>query len=305
MMPVPRLSHLLGFRQSSSWSGIPVPQNLSLAHSIICLPPVQWMSAVENYWSCFSYPFSDVVPVCRAKLDLCLLVDSSGSIRDNNPPGGSPDNWQLQLEFLADLVEAFPIGQDETRITALVFSEQVELVFPLNRFNSLRELQESILDIPYMGQTTNTPEALHQAGIQCFNVGVREDADNVVVIITDGVPFPAERRTPALVEARKLKEKGIRIAAIGVTNVVDEEFLSGISSGSTYSMVERFQELGGQNGQISRQICEMVESGKHCKNYLHETNNLINPLRFSMFPTKHLYQYSNFDILNLYMLLIF
>ena len=75
-----------------------------------------------------------------------------------------------------------------------------------------------------------------------------------------------------MTEAWKLKEKGIRIAAIGITDVVDEEFLRGISNEGTYFMVEGFQELDGQRGQISEQICKMVESGKYCKSSVNETN---------------------------------
>ena len=33
-------------------------------------------------------------------IDLCVVIDSSGSIRDNNPDGGSYDNWQLLLDFV-------------------------------------------------------------------------------------------------------------------------------------------------------------------------------------------------------------
>ena len=193
------------------------------------------------------------------------MIDSSGSIRNNDPLSG-PYNWELQLDFLAKLVAAFSIEQNETRVAAIVFSEQVELVFPLNMFNSLSEIEETILNLPFWGQTTNTPEALHQADSQCFNAtnGDRDDVDNVIIIVTDGVPFPPQRRNPALTEAWKLKEKGIRIAAIGITNVVDEEFLRGISNEGTYFMVEGFQELGGQKDQISEQICKMVENGKCC-----------------------------------------
>ena len=196
---------------------------------------------------------------------MCLIIDSSGSIRDNNPPDGSPDNWQLELEFIANLVAGFSVGKDDTRGAALVFSEEVGLVFPLNRFNSLSEVQEAIRNVPYLGQTTNTPEALHQAGIQCFSAanGDRDDVDNVIIIVTDGVPFPAERRTPALTEARRLKDKGTRIYTIGITDAVDEEFLRGISLGDNYFPVRNFQELEGLEERISEQICEMAESGKY------------------------------------------
>ena len=49
--------------------------------------------------------------VCETRVDLCFLIDSSGSIRDNNPRDGSSDNWTLQLEFLARLVDGFTVGK--------------------------------------------------------------------------------------------------------------------------------------------------------------------------------------------------
>ncbi len=52
-----------------------------------------------------------VVP-CERILDICLLLDSSGSIRDNNPPDDTYDNWNLLLQFAADLVDYFAIGRE-------------------------------------------------------------------------------------------------------------------------------------------------------------------------------------------------
>ena len=36
-------------------------------------------------------------------VDLCIVIDSSGSIRDNNPDDGSYDNWKLTLEFVQEV----------------------------------------------------------------------------------------------------------------------------------------------------------------------------------------------------------
>ena len=40
----------------------------------------------------------------ETKADIAFLLDSSGSIRDNNPADKSYDNWNLVLTFLADIV---------------------------------------------------------------------------------------------------------------------------------------------------------------------------------------------------------
>ena len=39
------------------------------------------------------------------KQDIVIIVDNSGSIRDNNPKDGSHDNWKLVLNFVTGTVE--------------------------------------------------------------------------------------------------------------------------------------------------------------------------------------------------------
>ena len=39
-------------------------------------------------------------------IDLCIVIDSSGSIRDNNPSDGSYDNWELMLVFVQEVIIA-------------------------------------------------------------------------------------------------------------------------------------------------------------------------------------------------------
>ena len=43
-----------------------------------------------------------LAPTCRL-IDLCIVIDSSGSIRDNNPKDGSYDNWELLLNFVKEV----------------------------------------------------------------------------------------------------------------------------------------------------------------------------------------------------------
>lgn len=49
------------------------------------------------------------IPDCQVQADICFLIDSSGSIRDNNPTDGSYDNWQLLLNFVKSIINHFPI----------------------------------------------------------------------------------------------------------------------------------------------------------------------------------------------------
>ena len=215
--------------------------------------------------------FSISAPTCESRVDLCLVIDSSGSIRDNNPPGGQSDNWQLQLEFLTDLVKAFTIGPNATRIGAVVFSEDVQLEFTLSTYDTAEAIIQALLTTPYMGQTTNTPEALRVTRTQCFSPtnGDRPNIDNLAIIVTDGVPYPNNRRTPALNEARSLRNAGAAIISIGITDNIDKEFLQEMASspqieGQNFFTASNFDALKEIQRTVVQGTCETIQ-GKFIK----------------------------------------
>ena len=82
----------------------------------------------------------------------------------------------------------------------MVFSEQVNLVFTLDTYTDAEAVKNAIKSLAYLGQTTNTPEGLKFTREQCFNQanGDRPGVQNLAIFISDGVPFPANRRDPAI-----------------------------------------------------------------------------------------------------------
>jgi len=56
-----------------------------------------------------------VVAECIA--DIAFVIDNSGSIRDNDPPGGN--NWQLIIDFVKSIIEMFTVGSGYTRIAVV------------------------------------------------------------------------------------------------------------------------------------------------------------------------------------------
>ena len=199
-------------------------------------------------------------------MDLCLVIDSSGSIRDNNPPGGSPDNYDLQLEFLANLVRAFSIGPDATRVGAVIFSEEVILEFTLSQYDNTDSIIQALLASPYLGQTTNTPEALRITRTQCFSRanGDRPDVENLAIVVTDGLPFPPDRRTPALDAARALRNAGVAIISVGITDAIDREFLQEMSSppqleGQNFFTATGFGALNEIRRNVVEGTCQTIE----------------------------------------------
>ena len=51
--------------------------------------------------------------------DIVFVIDNSGSIRDNDVAGGN--NWQLIIDFVKSIVEAYTIGAHATRVAVIDF----------------------------------------------------------------------------------------------------------------------------------------------------------------------------------------
>ena len=198
-------------------------------------------------------------------MDLCFIVDSSESIRDNNPTDGSYDHWQLQLNFIIDLVDLFDIGPDASRVGLVVFSEDVQLVFSLDTYTDAESLKTTILNTPFLSQMTNTPEAFRMAREQCFSVarGDRPGIQNLAIFISDGQPFPHNRHNLAIDEAQLLKNSGTFLLAVGITQTIDLEFLKKVSSspqieGENYFRVAGFSALGATTRSVAEGACEAI-----------------------------------------------
>ena len=60
------------------------------------------------------YPPCDMITDCERERDVVFVVDSSGSIREQNVEG-EMDNWQKLKLFLIDVVDRLDIGENKVR----------------------------------------------------------------------------------------------------------------------------------------------------------------------------------------------
>jgi len=68
--------------------------------------------------------FQSVAGHCASEchVDLALVVDCSGSIRDTNALNDdNVDNWDLIVDFMVDLVTSINVGYGETHVAAVSF----------------------------------------------------------------------------------------------------------------------------------------------------------------------------------------
>ena len=92
----------------------------------------------------------------------------------------------------------------------------------------------------------------------------RPNIPNLAIVVTDGVPFPPDRRTPALDEARTLRDTGASVISIGITDAIDEDFLKGMSSapqllGQNYFTATDFGVLNEIQKTVVEGTCETLE----------------------------------------------
>merc|ERR1711988_1083568 len=182
--------------------------------------------------------------------DIVFIVDSSGSIRDNNPSDGSYDNWALQLNFISDFVADFTLGSGSTGVQfGLVrYSYQGENIFYLNDFSDLSAMQTAITNMGYIGSYTNTSGGIRVAHTQQFVAerGDRSNVQNIAIILTDGTPNLDLDRTVS--DADALAAANTQVYVVGITSAITEDLARDMSSGAetlneNYFLANDFTDL--------------------------------------------------------------
>jgi len=159
------------------------------------------------------------------KVDLLYVIDKSGSI-------GATD-FQNAIDLVAQLIELFPvpISSDETRIAAISYSshDRVDLEFDFEECDSTTTCKNLIKGIEFEGGNTHTGLGLQLARNGAFTEagGSRTDAHKVLFLITDG---QSNGNLNVVDEANTLKNNGVEIYALGVTDNINRHELKQIVS---------------------------------------------------------------------------
>jgi pSer/pThr/pTyr-binding forkhead associated (FHA) protein/Mg-chelatase subunit ChlD len=110
--------------------------------------------------------------------DIVLVLDNSGSMKKNDPQFLAS---QAVTEFIDNLDPA-------THVAVMIFDTDVRVAMPLTEINdSTREgILESLKQINYKGQYTNSPDAIERAIYELKNNG-RPEAKKAIIFMTDGI----------------------------------------------------------------------------------------------------------------------
>ncbi|XP_022625883.1 scavenger receptor cysteine-rich type 1 protein M130-like, partial [Seriola dumerili] len=186
-----------------------------------------------------------------AKTDIVLLVDTSGSISDND--------FESILVFLADVVRGFDIGPDKFQIGVTLYSDSPETMWNLNTYQNKESLLNAIADLKHTGGNTMIGRALDHINQMSFkpHVGMRVDSRKIAVLITDG-----ESQDDVNLPSQNLKDRGIEIYTIGVRDADMSELRSIASDPKESHMyyIKEFLSLSDITNNLYIDLCNSAKS---------------------------------------------
>ncbi|XP_077403873.1 collagen alpha-1(XIV) chain-like isoform X2 [Vanacampus margaritifer] len=182
--------------------------------------------------------------------DVVILVDGSWSI--------GRTNFRLVRSFLENLVQAFAVDVEHTRVGLVQFSGEPRVEWHLNSHVTKAAVVDAVRNLPYKGGNTLTGLALTFVLENSFKAesGSRADVPKVAILITDG-----KSQDDVAPPAQILRDAGIRVFAIGVKNA-DEGELKAIASPPAdthvYNVAD-FDVMSDIVDVLTRSVCHTLE----------------------------------------------
>lgn len=190
--------------------------------------------------------------------DVIFAIDQSTSIE-------SEKNFSLELDFVVRVVKNFDVGPDETRVGAVVFSDEADRVLELKDEMSKVDVIQRIHDIRWGRGNTFMDKAFvkMREGFSKEYGGRPKQVPQIAVLVTDGVATDPYR---ALAEANKLKSQGVEIFTIGVKSARLSQLneLSSDPDSQHVFSVDSLEALSSIVNRLSSRVCSSIQ-GKQRK----------------------------------------
>ncbi|MEQ2218232.1 hypothetical protein XENOCAPTIV_000365, partial [Xenoophorus captivus] len=184
------------------------------------------------------------------KADIIFLVDGSSSI---------DDKFRSMQIFMESIVKQTIVSRSSTRFGAILYSDDPEIKFSLNNFNSRGEVLNAIKALVPPSKNTYTGKALNYT-LQFFNEehgGRRRlNVPQILMVITDG---KAQDHYQLEGHSNQLRAKNITVLSIGVQDANMNELLIMAGSNERVFFVEDFKKLETLHKNLSGVICNTTK----------------------------------------------
>ncbi|GAB1288997.1 Cartilage matrix protein [Apodemus speciosus] len=170
--------------------------------------------------------------------DLVFLIDGSKSVR--------PENFELVKKFINQIVDTLDVSDRLAQVGLVQYSSSVRQEFPLGRFHTKKDIKAAVRNMSYMEKGTMTGPGAQKVGI-VFTDGRSQD------YINDA--------------ARKAKDLGFRMFAVGVGNAVEDELREIASEpvADHYFYTADFKTINQIGKKLQKKICVGITETKTMK----------------------------------------
>ncbi|MEQ2165088.1 hypothetical protein GOODEAATRI_013436, partial [Goodea atripinnis] len=173
--------------------------------------------------------------------------------------GPEGDQFGSMQIFMESIVKQTIVSRSSTRFGAILYSDDPEIKFPLNKFYSRGEVLKAIKALVPPSKNTYTGKALNYT-LQFFNEehGGRRSLNvpQILMVITDG---EAQDHYQLEGHSNQLRAKNITILSIGVKDANMNELLIMAGSNERVFFVEDFKKLETLHKNLSAVICNTTK----------------------------------------------
>lgn len=210
----------------------------------------------------FTWPeaFDAGVGVCANPVDVALVIDRSGSMSfdGENPPEPLTTTKEAAKVFAGVLN-----GEDSLAVVSFANEGSLDQVLTSSMSLAQNAIDTITIGPDTLNQHTNIFDGLQVAFSELTSERDDPDADNIVVLLTDGVASrPLDESNPnfsvesAISISQQIKNSGAEIYTIGLGQNIDDQFLKTIATEEQYyyNAPER-EDLLAIYEQIATAIC--------------------------------------------------
>ncbi|XP_014033601.1 cartilage matrix protein isoform X2 [Salmo salar] len=192
--------------------------------------------------------FQEAFCACsNAATDVVFLIDGSKSVR--------PENFELVKKWINQIVDKLDVSETKAHVGLVQYSSSVKQEFPLGRYNNKKDLKDAVKKMAYMERGTMTGQALRYLTDSSFAPagGARPGVAKVGIVFTDG-------RSQDYIgdAAKKAKEQGFKMYAVGVGNAVEDELreIASQPTGEHYFYTADFKAMTAIAKKLQINICQ-------------------------------------------------
>ena len=157
--------------------------------------------------------------------DVVVVLDGSASVKKKD--------FKQFKEFVKLLVNSYNVSENGVRLSVIEYSDDANLIIPLNQFYDVGRLKSEIDRIQPSGGSSHTDKALDKAWKEGFSSknGARPGIPKILILVTDG---KSSGKTTLENAVLPLRLNGIVVHIVAIGNDAKHPSVVGVAAGGDH-----------------------------------------------------------------------